>query len=283
MRRDLQPLRPGSDIAVELRILTQPTHRFGDRSHPGDQPPARPAAGILPRAGTRIRLHSASKAALILLSGYQTPDGLRHAGAARLAAWLRKREARNADGRQQLRRSRRPNPSTPWYAGATTGGGDGGPAGRGGDDPRHRNRRHRRDDRGAISPAPPRPKSSLRHARLRRYPRRRVPGRHGRGHRAAFAPPPTASPAVAGLAPVPARLRDASAATLKRPPGAKRPTAAARLLPLGISHRHPHRHRSIARPTTTSKCAHEALDVRGEVEDLRRLAVAAAELKLGAA
>jgi hypothetical protein len=28
---------------------------------------------------------------------------------------------------------------------------------------------------------------------------------------------------------------------------------------------------------------HEALDVRGEVEDLRRLAVAAAGLKLGAA
>jgi hypothetical protein len=31
------------------------------------------------------------------------------------------------------------------------------------------------------------------------------------------------------------------------------------------------------------KVRHEALDVRGEVEDLRRLAVAAAGLKLGAA
>jgi transposase len=41
--------------------------------------------------------YSASKAALILLTGYQTPDALRHAGAARLAAWLRKRKARNAD------------------------------------------------------------------------------------------------------------------------------------------------------------------------------------------
>ncbi len=41
--------------------------------------------------------YSASKAALILLTGYQTPEGLRRAGAARLAAWLRKRKARNAD------------------------------------------------------------------------------------------------------------------------------------------------------------------------------------------
>ena len=38
--------------------------------------------------------NSGSKAALILLTGYQTPDGLRRAGAARLAAWLRKRKAR---------------------------------------------------------------------------------------------------------------------------------------------------------------------------------------------
>jgi hypothetical protein len=41
--------------------------------------------------------YSASTAALMLLTGYQTPDGLRRAGAARLAAWLRKRKARNAD------------------------------------------------------------------------------------------------------------------------------------------------------------------------------------------
>lgn len=33
---------------------------------------------------------------MILLTGYQTPDGLRRAGAARLTAWLAKRKARNA-------------------------------------------------------------------------------------------------------------------------------------------------------------------------------------------
>jgi hypothetical protein len=38
-----------------------------------------------------------NKAALILLTGYQTPEALRRAGAARLVAWLQKRKARNAD------------------------------------------------------------------------------------------------------------------------------------------------------------------------------------------
>jgi transposase len=37
------------------------------------------------------------KAALILLTGYQTPEALRRAGAARLVAWLQKRKARTAD------------------------------------------------------------------------------------------------------------------------------------------------------------------------------------------
>jgi hypothetical protein len=41
--------------------------------------------------------YSNNKAALIVLTGYQTPEALRRVGAARLAAWLRKREARNAD------------------------------------------------------------------------------------------------------------------------------------------------------------------------------------------
>lgn len=96
MRRDLQPLRAGDDIAVELRILTsRRTDLVADRT----------------RAINRLRAHlleyfpalerafdySKSRAALILLTGYQTPDGLRRAGTARLAAWLRKRKARNAD------------------------------------------------------------------------------------------------------------------------------------------------------------------------------------------
>jgi hypothetical protein len=41
--------------------------------------------------------YSNNKAAPIVLTGYQTPEALRRVGAARLAAWLRKRKARNAD------------------------------------------------------------------------------------------------------------------------------------------------------------------------------------------
>jgi transposase len=96
MRRDLQPLRPGDDIAVELRILTsRRTDLVTDRTRAINRLRAQ-LLEYFP-ALERAFDYSASKAALILLSGYQTPDGLRHAGAARLAAWLRKRKARKAD------------------------------------------------------------------------------------------------------------------------------------------------------------------------------------------
>ena len=96
MRRDLQPLRPEDDIAVELRILTsRRTDLVTDRTRAINRLRAQ-LLEYFP-ALERAFDYSASKAALILLSGYQTPDGLRHAGAARLAAWLRKRKARNAD------------------------------------------------------------------------------------------------------------------------------------------------------------------------------------------
>ena len=96
MRRDLQPLRPGDDIAVELRILTsRRTDLVTDRTRAINRLRAQ-LLEYFP-ALERAFDYSARKAALILLTGYQTPDGLRHAGAARLAAWLRKRKARNAD------------------------------------------------------------------------------------------------------------------------------------------------------------------------------------------
>ena len=96
MRRDLQPLRPGDDIAVELRILTsRRTDLVADRTRAINRLRAQ-LLEYFP-ALERAFDYSNSKAALILLTGYQTPDGLRRAGAARLAAWLRKRKARNAD------------------------------------------------------------------------------------------------------------------------------------------------------------------------------------------
>jgi transposase len=96
MRRDLQPLRVGDDIAVELRILTgRRTDLVADRTRAINRLRAQ-LLEYFP-ALERAFDYSASKAALILLSGYQTPDGLRRSGTTRLAAWLRKRKARNAD------------------------------------------------------------------------------------------------------------------------------------------------------------------------------------------
>jgi transposase len=96
MRRDLQPLRAGDDIAVELRILTsRRTDLVADRTRAIN----RLRAQLLEYFPGLERAfdYSKSRAALVLLTGYQTPDALRRAGAARLAAWLRKRKARNAD------------------------------------------------------------------------------------------------------------------------------------------------------------------------------------------
>ncbi|MFY9765606.1 MAG: IS110 family transposase [Mycobacterium sp.] len=96
MRRDLQPLRSGDDIAVELRILTaRRTDLVADRTRAINRLRAQ-LLEYFP-ALERAFDYSKSKAALILLTGYQTPDALRRAGAARLVAWLRKRKARNAD------------------------------------------------------------------------------------------------------------------------------------------------------------------------------------------
>jgi transposase len=96
MRRDLQPLRAGDDITVELRILTaRRTDLVADRTRAINRLRAQ-LLEYFP-ALERAFDYSKSKAALILLTGYQTPDGLRRAGAARLVAWLRNRKARNAD------------------------------------------------------------------------------------------------------------------------------------------------------------------------------------------
>ena len=96
MRRDLQPLRAGDDITVELRILTaRRTDLVADRTRAINRLRAQ-LLEYFP-ALERAFDYSKSKAALILLTGYQTPDGLRRAGAARLMAWLRNRKARNAD------------------------------------------------------------------------------------------------------------------------------------------------------------------------------------------
>jgi len=95
MRRDLQPLRPGDEISVELRILTS---RRTDLTCDRTRTINRLRAQLLEYfpALERAFDYSSSKATLVLLTGYQTPDALRRLGQARLEAWLRHRKVRNA-------------------------------------------------------------------------------------------------------------------------------------------------------------------------------------------
>ncbi|MFC4563805.1 IS110 family transposase [Nocardiopsis mangrovi] len=95
MRRDLHPLAAFDEIAPDLRIFTARRTDLGaDRTRAinrlRDQ-----LLGYFP-ALERAFDYSASKAALVLLTGYQTPAGLRKTGQARLETWLRARKARNA-------------------------------------------------------------------------------------------------------------------------------------------------------------------------------------------
>jgi transposase len=95
MRTDLQPVRDADQISVDLRMLTaRRTDLICDRVRAIN----RLRATLLEYfpALERAFDYSKNKAALTLLSEYQTPDRLRRMGATRLAAWLRKRGCRNS-------------------------------------------------------------------------------------------------------------------------------------------------------------------------------------------
>jgi transposase len=96
MRRDLQPLRAGDEVTVQLRILcARRADLVADRTRTINRLRAQ-LLEFFP-ALERAFDYGQHKAALILLTGYQTPEALRRAGAARLVAWLQKRKARTAD------------------------------------------------------------------------------------------------------------------------------------------------------------------------------------------
>lgn len=95
MRRDLGLLRPGDEIAVDLRILTtRRSDLVADRTRQINRLRAQ-LLEIFP-ALERAFDYSTSKAALVLLTGYQTPAAIRRAGTAGIQVWLRDRKARNA-------------------------------------------------------------------------------------------------------------------------------------------------------------------------------------------
>lgn len=95
MRTDLQPVRRADPIATDLRLLTaRRTDVICDRVRAINR--LRQTLLEYFPALERAFDYSKSKAALTLLSRYQTPDALRRIGAGRLAAWLKARGCRNS-------------------------------------------------------------------------------------------------------------------------------------------------------------------------------------------
>ncbi|WP_327321696.1 IS110 family transposase [Streptomyces sp. NBC_01210] len=95
MRRDLQPLAAEDEIAVDLRILTARRYDLtADRTRAINRMRAQ-MLEYFP-ALERAYEYNVSKAALLLLTGYQTPAALRRIGKNRLATWLKNRKVRNA-------------------------------------------------------------------------------------------------------------------------------------------------------------------------------------------
>ncbi|MFD8396602.1 transposase, partial [Streptomyces sp. NPDC059680] len=94
MRRDLEALHRSDDTAVDLRILTS---RRLDLAADRTRAINRMRAQMLEYfpALERAFDYSTSKAALVLLGGYQTPAELRRIGKNRLASWLKNRKVRN--------------------------------------------------------------------------------------------------------------------------------------------------------------------------------------------
>jgi transposase len=94
MRTDLQPVRGADQISVDLRLLTaRRTDLICDRVRAIN----RLRATLLEYFPALERAFDYSKKApLLLLGGYQTPEGIRRIGLTRLASWLRKRGCRNS-------------------------------------------------------------------------------------------------------------------------------------------------------------------------------------------
>jgi transposase len=95
MRKDLHQFRHRDKTAVDLRILCA---RRNDLASDRNRTINRLRAQLLEYFPALERGFDFAhrKGALILLTGYQTPDGLRRMGAARLEKWLRDRHVWNA-------------------------------------------------------------------------------------------------------------------------------------------------------------------------------------------
>ncbi|MFI2674126.1 IS110 family transposase, partial [Streptomyces albidoflavus] len=94
MRKDLGLLRPGDEIAVDVRTLTtRRTDVVADRTRQINRLRAQ-LLEICPALERSLEL--TNKGPAVLLTGYQTPAAIRRAGAKRIETWLRNRKVYGA-------------------------------------------------------------------------------------------------------------------------------------------------------------------------------------------
>ncbi|WP_443060320.1 IS110 family transposase [Streptomyces sp. NBC_00444] len=94
MRRDLGVLRPGDEVAVDLRTLTtRRTDLVADRTRQINRLRAQ-LLEIFPALERALDL--TNKGPVLLLTGYQTPAAIHRSGARRIETWLRNRKVRGA-------------------------------------------------------------------------------------------------------------------------------------------------------------------------------------------
>lgn len=94
MRRDLNPVRAGDDIATELRILaSHRTDLVADKTRALNRLRAT-LLNYFPGLESALDF-AGRKAALVLLTKYQTPAQLRRSGVTRVTTWLRNAGCRN--------------------------------------------------------------------------------------------------------------------------------------------------------------------------------------------
>lgn len=92
MRNDLGMLRPGVEIAVDLRTLTgRRTDLVCDRTRQINRLRAQ-LLEIFPALERTLAL--TNRGPVLLLTGYQTPAALRRSGAKRIETWLRNRKVK---------------------------------------------------------------------------------------------------------------------------------------------------------------------------------------------
>ncbi|MFI5987910.1 IS110 family transposase [Streptomyces sp. NPDC051555] len=94
MRKDLSLLRPGDEIAIDVRTLTtRRTDVVADRTRQINRLRAQ-LLEICPALERALEL--TNKGPVVLLTGYQTPAAIRRAGVKRIETWLRNRKVYGA-------------------------------------------------------------------------------------------------------------------------------------------------------------------------------------------